>query len=363
MCNSSASGQLTHRLGREMVVAISKASSGPNLCFSPISLVTALKTIWCGAGGTTRTLLNKKLQIDESCLPASNALRDHAGASAFKSATSIWLRKDVVLLPGFRTDVNDCCHATVHRLSETRSVDTINEWVSAATDGKIKRVLTQVAPEMRAVLVNAVHFRARWQFPFEKSNTQARPFRKSSGKAVQLPFMRQVGTFCHQLSNGHQWIRLPYNDKVHAMDLLLPDPGASLDDRVETLLRLGATGGLVPQSGRVTLPRFSISSTLDLRGPLTTTGLGQLFDPDLADFSRLAQNARGIAIDEVTQSVFLSVDEAGTEAAAATAVTLVGALPVPALGFDISFDRPFLIAIRNIADNAVLFIAVVGELD
>jgi serpin B len=175
--------------------------------------------------------------------------------------------------------------------------------------------------------------------------------------------MRQVGTFCHQLSNGHQWIRLPYNDKVHAMDLLLPDPDASLDDRVETLLRLGATGGLVPQSGRVTLPRFSISSTLDLRGPLTTTGLGQLFDPDLADFSRLAQNARGIAIDEVTQSVFLSVDEAGTEAAAATAVTLVGALPVPALAFDISFDRPFLIAIRNIADNAVLFIAVAGELD
>jgi serpin B len=93
---------------------------------------------------------------------------------------------------------------------------------------------------------------------------------------------------------------------------------------------------------------------------LAAAGLGALFQPGQADFTGMVQQG-GLAVDELQQSVFLALDEAGTEAAAATTASLVGALPPPALAFDLRVDRPFTFALRDERDGMPLFMGIVRD--
>lgn len=360
-CKQASGDAPASRLGAAAVQALNGTQDGGNLCFSPISLLAALTVLWCGAGGTTRALLNQALRIGDSCTPMPDAAHEAARGAAFESATSVWTRRGLALAPGFRASVKDCCNAAVLALPEAQAAEAVNAWVSHATQGKIKRVLNHVSAGTQAIVVNCVYFRASWQHPFNKSHTEKRSFQRRGTDAILVPFMRQVGQFTYQRSQGHQWLRLPYADGRRAMDLLLPEAGTAFAEQLDTLLRLGTGPAAAPKAGRVSLPRFSIASTFELNAALAKMGLGQLFEREHADFSRMAGRQSGLSIDKMTQAAFLAVDEAGTEAGAATTVTFVGALPMPALEFDLRFERPFLLAIRDTADGAVLFIAHITD--
>lgn len=361
MCKEVPGGAASSWLGAAAVRVLAETQGGGNVCFSPASLVAALEVLRRGAGGTTRTLLDHALQIDDSCPPASNALRQAAREPAFASSTSVWTRPDLALAPEFSSSIRDCCDAAVLMLPEAQTAEAVNAWAARATRGKITRVLSQVAASTRVIVVNCVYFRASWLHPFKKSQTEKRNFQRHGRDASLVPFMRQLGQFSYQQSQGHQWLRLPYADGRCVMDLLLPEAGAALAGQLEALLRLGTGADAPLKTGRVSLPRFSIASAFELNAALVKMGLGQIFENGHADFSRMAGRQNGLSIDKMTQAAFLAVDEAGTEAGAATTVALVGALPPPALEFDVSFDRPFLLAIRDTADNAVLFMALIAD--
>jgi len=64
---------------------------------------------------------------------------------------------------------------------------------------------------------------------------------------------------------------------------------------------------------------------------------------------------RDLAIDDILHKAFVSVDEAGTEAAAATAVIMT-LTAVPAPPVVVTVDRPFIFLIRDIETGTILFI-------
>ena len=74
----------------------------------------------------------------------------------------------------------------------------------------------------------------------------------------------------------------------------------------------------------------------------------------VADFSGMAGN-RDLFISDVIHQAFVSVDEAGTEAAAATAV-IIARLAVPAEPVEVTVDHPFIFMIRDIETGAILFV-------
>ena len=76
------------------------------------------------------------------------------------------------------------------------------------------------------------------------------------------------------------------------------------------------------------------------------------FSPD-ADFSGMTGN-RELFITEVVHKAFVSLDEAGTEAAAATAV-IVGLTAIPEKPVTVNIDRPFIFMIRDIETGSLLF--------
>jgi len=64
---------------------------------------------------------------------------------------------------------------------------------------------------------------------------------------------------------------------------------------------------------------------------------------------------RELSISDVVHKAFVAVDEAGTEAAAATAVIMkLTAVPEPPV--EVALDRPFIFLIRDIETGAVLFV-------
>ncbi len=93
------------------------------------------------------------------------------------------------------------------------------------------------------------------------------------------------------------------------------------------------------------MPRFEFESDFSLRETLVALGMPVAFSGE-ADFSGMTGN-RDLFIAEVIHKVFVSVDEAGTEAAAATAVVMPTAMP-PEDPVEVTINRPFIFLIHGI---------------
>jgi serpin B len=110
--------------------------------------------------------------------------------------------------------------------------------------------------------------------------------------------------------------------------------------------------------GRVSLPRFKLSAGFSLKKPLSEMGLETAFDGGRADFGGMT-TMRPFAIGDVKHRCTLTVDEAGSEAAAATAVEMFGAAPPMGEPFDLRADRPYLCLLEDQAAGRLLFMAAV----
>ena len=106
------------------------------------------------------------------------------------------------------------------------------------------------------------------------------------------------------------------------------------------------------------MPRFEFETSLQLSEALSSLGMPNAFSGS-ADFSGMLPSDGSLQIDEVYHDTYISVDEEGTEAAAATAVTMVAS--APSRSFDLTFDRPFLFCIRDRPTDAVLFLGRVTD--
>jgi serpin B len=104
----------------------------------------------------------------------------------------------------------------------------------------------------------------------------------------------------------------------------------------------------------LTMPRFTYQSSFSLKGALSDLGMGVAFDPASADFSGI-DGRRDLFIQDALHKAFVAVDEAGTEAAAATAV-IIGLTSVPQRPVEMKVSRPFIFLIRDIPTDSTIFI-------
>ena len=177
--------------------------------------------------------------------------------------------------------------------------------------------------------------------------------------------MRRTASFGLAEGDGYQAVELPYDGAELSMVILLPDTGqfegfeGSLDaDLVRTI-----TEGLVPTQVALTMPKFEFESDFGLRDTLGAMGMPVAFissfgpcTPEMANFSGMTGTC-DLFIKEVVHKAFVSVDEAGTEAAAATAVVL----GIESLPLSVTIDRPFVFLIRDIETGAILFVGRVAD--
>jgi len=348
-----------------------------NLFYSPHSISLALAMTYAGARGETEQQMADTLHFtlpQDRLHPAFNALdlelarRGEGGEGQDEEGfrlnivNSIWGQTDYSFLPEF-LDVLAKSYGAALRLLDFESApeesrQVINEWVSDQTEGRIKDLIPQgVINELtRLVLANAIYFNAVWSHPFEEEQTHDGTFHLLDGSQVTAPMMQQTEHLGYTEGDGYQAVELPYVGNEVSMFVLLPAAGRfgefenSLDAaRVEAIVKdLGQT------NVALTMPKFKFDSSFQLADTLAGMGMPDAFSPETANLSGM-DGTRNLFIQDVVHKAFVSVDEAGTEAAAATGV-VIGITSAPASPVEVTVDRPFVFLIRDIETGVILFV-------
>ena len=347
-----------------------------NLFYSPYSISLALAMTYAGARGQTEKQMADTLHFvlsQDRLHPVFNSLStqlDQRGEGAkgkdgegfrLNVVNAIWGQKDYRFLSEFLDVLSQNYGAGLRILDFINAPEdsrvTINSWVSDQTEGRIRDLIPQglIDAMTRLVLTNAIYFNAAWQYPFKKDMTKELPFYLLDGGKVTVPMMKQTESFGYATGDGYQAVELPYDGGELSMIILLPEAGEfkkferSLDvQRVDAII-----GGLQSKEVILTMPKFEFESEFGLKGALSALGMPVAFTAD-ADFSGMTGN-RDLLISEVVHKAFVSVDEAGTEAAAATAVVM-RLTAAPETPVEVTVDRPFIFLIRDIQTNSILFV-------
>jgi serpin B len=164
--------------------------------------------------------------------------------------------------------------------------------------------------------------------------------------------------FGHAQGDGFVAVELPYDGEELSMVIVCPEPERFAE--VEASLDADAVAAIVaaiePTQLLLTMPKFRFEARLGLVPTLQSLGMLDAFDPLAADLSGI-DGTRTLYVTDVLHKAYIGVNEAGTEAAAATAV-IVGTTSVPP---SVVIDSSFIFFIRDVATGAILFIGRVMD--
>ena len=241
--------------------------------------------------------------------------------------------------------------ATVETL---KSAGQVNSWCNTKTHGKIKKIINEIDPLTKMILLNAVYFKGEWFKQFIKSKTLKKPFYNLNDKSKEKKVDRMSITenFRYYQDKELQIVELPYRKDSMSAIVILPNEKLNInnfiseldDQKLQHLLKKMSSNKVQLQ-----LPKFEIEFSSGLNGFLKKLGMNDPFSSQYADFSGMKKE-KDIYIDQVIQKTYLKVDEKGTEAAAVTAVISKGnsmsKIKKPVI-YPMIIDRPFLFMLRN----------------
>lgn len=347
---------------------------GGNLFFSPHSLSTALAMTYAGARGETARQMAEVLHYDlppDALHPAFNALDlrlTTPGTGDVEEGFQLEIANAAWALEGWPVQPDYLDTLAVHYGAGLRLLDfstpeaqeasrqTINGWVADRTNGKIEDLIPEgiFNTLTRLVLTNAIYFRADWVDPF-LNGTEPAPFQRLDGSEVTVEVMSRRADAPYAEGADYQAVGLPYAGGSAEMVVVMPAAGSF--ENFEAGLDAGRLGAILaalePTDLKLYLPKFEFETPLDLNETLISMGMPDAFDRDRADFSGIFVPPNPpIFIRLVVHKGFVSVDELGTEAAAASGVVA----EIVSMPINMRVDRPFVFVIREPRTGAILFL-------
>jgi serine protease inhibitor len=390
----------TNQLGLELQRKL--ATADENLCISPYSIQSALAMTFAGARGETRAEMARVLHfpaggdaIHSSFTSLQHSLDEMVQKNAqiaerskkrggpsepitLAVANRLFAQTGYDFRDSFRKLVKKFYGAPFEtmdfRKDPAGARERINQWVAGQTRDRIRDLIPEGSlNEMtRLVLANAIYLKAQWASQFYDASTKPGPFHIRGGAAADVPMMRKedrhVGYAKH---DGFTVVALPYSGQDLQFLVLLPDKVNGLRDLESKLSAdlLGQSAALEEQDVDLYLPKFKLEPpTIALARTLQALGMKRAFDqpPGSADFDGIAPRKPNdyLYLSQVFHKTFITVDEKGTEAAAATAATMMMAtsarMPEPQ-PIEVKVDRPFVYAIQHVPSGACLFVGRVTD--
>lgn len=230
-----------------------------------------------------------------------------------------------------------------------KAAEEINNFVARKTANRIQRIVdsTDLTNQTRMVLVNTLYFKGGWENPFPTSSTRRMPFYlDNNGHSTTVQMMRVETYFKAKEFKEYDCkaVVIPYLKGKHGEDgyqmvILVPNKKDGLEQLEKSLDDFEDIKSLYDVRSRnieLRLPRFQIESTLDLVEPLKKMGVTDVFDEGKSNLEGIpsvpprgkkgaVKNAGAggdednkLYVSKVIQKAFLNVDEAGSEAGAAT---------------------------------------------
>lgn len=360
----------SNAFGFRLASQVARRDARPNLVLSPLSASMALGMTLNGARGATFEAMRTTLEqgglsveeINDSYRGLLDLLLPLDPSVEVSIANAIWANEDVPFHEAFFEAVRIAFDAAAQAtdFDDPATLDEINRWAAEQTHGRIEKILDTLDPDLVMLLLNAIWFDGKWTTEFDPEKTGRAPFHRPDGSTVQVDLMRLDGVEL-PLGSGADWVaaELPYGGGAWSMVLLVPQGSRSAR---ELLIDLDAAAwdqvleSLHPiEVDEVALPKFDVGYDAFLNDALSAMGMEVAFGPG-ADFTGLSPVGDHLCIDFVRQKTFLEVDEAGTRAAA---VTAVGIGPTSFIG--LRADRPFVFALRERLSGTILFMGLIED--
>lgn len=342
-----------------------------NIFFSPISIMTAFVIAYEGANGSTANEIQKvfgfPIEEQERREEFQSILKGFETYSlmGFDSEYTLHMANALWVADHFEPRKEYIDIAKTYYDSRVEKVDfvsdnganTINDWVKEETNDKIQELIKPAdTNEMTALIItNAIYFNGDWVIPFKEYKTQQKDFRINEKETVKVEMMHMSKPRLNYLENDLlQMIQMPYKGDKVSMLVLLPKDMDGLDALEKEMTIENLTlwrNSLEEKMIGLDLPKFTTTTEYDLKETLSQMGIRVAFDSITADFSGISD--KQIFIAKAIHKAFVSVDEKGTEAAAATAA--MGELQSgPQHRF--KADHPFVFIIQDDTNGNILFI-------
>lgn len=349
-----------------------------NHFFSPYSLSIALAMTYGGARGETEKQMATVLHfsLGQNKLHSTfSELQNHfkqiqqEGEFRLNIANALWIQNNYEILRDFRELNRKYYEANLFGVNFINDPEgsrrKINDWIERKTQGRIKDLLGKgiIKTLTRLVLTNALYFKGDWMRKFNPDKTRKKDFWITEESKTKVRMMTQKNFFGYSESKELQVLEMSYEGVDLSMIILLPrkkDGLAELEKKLNTQTLTEWLSILRIKHVEISIPKFETIRSLNLKQILSSLGMVDAFS-NRADFSGI-ELKKELKISDVVHKAFINVDEAGTEAAAASAVVMgiKSALPPKDLPQFIA-DHPFLYLIRDRITGTILFMGRLTE--
>ncbi|XP_054713872.1 intracellular coagulation inhibitor 2-like [Uloborus diversus] len=352
------------------------ANEKQNVFFSPISVSAAMAMLFCGAKNETAAEMRSVLGYEHANIEDEtistllsnilSSIEDGSEHYTLTMANCLLSNSDFKVKNEFKSLLCNSFKAKIAEVdfqNEKEVLDEINRWVNEKTSGKISSLLDSLDPMTVMVLLNAVYFKGNWLHEFPKESTDLQCFYNHGEKndAKEVNMMHLKAKFSYTENESYKALQLPYLGNEIAMVVLLPnamDGLESLERELTPSMLNDLKRKMRSTKVEVALPKFKLEYLKPLTEYFQKLGLNKVFQCG-ADLGNI-NDSKNLLVSEIMHKAVLDVNEEGSEAAAVTAVVVVGY----SLSFDPEFiaDHPFIFVIYNTKTNLILFMGKVEEL-
>lgn len=358
---------------------LNDAKNNENLFISPYSIFTALAMTYEGAKGKTADEMKVVINIEQnndSFHEYMQRLYQYLNTNQdynISTANALWIKENYPILDVYKNLILTYYGGNsidMNFSNSTRAAKIINGWIENNTNNLIKNLIspTDIDPILTAfILTNAIYFKGTWQIQFDEKNTTKRFFDITEEEHIDVETMSLTETenqFNYTENELMQILELPYTGNEISMVVILPKKGYDVKDIMNSLDDNRYKELISSMSNKevdIYLPKFSIETPLyNLNDYLKELGMPTAFTID-ADFSGM-NGFKEIFISNVLHKAFIEVNEEGTEAAAATAITMITSIDGDQnYSQRIVFDanHPFIFLIQHKITDTILFMGTV----
>jgi len=341
-----------------------------NVIISPFSLNVAIGMLYNGGSENIRNQIKSALKLDGM----SNEEINHNFKLLFDSyrgfdeevdiiiANSTWFDDDVTIKENYEQQLTDNFYADIYSVELLKSLNMIDSWVDYYTNGLIENITDDLDIDINTalVLINTLCFNGNWTYQFDQEDTKPRNFVNKTGDTTRTDFMYSRGLdFEYFFSDSIEGVKLPYGREKTAMYLFI-HKYENIDNltkwfNVQEWKIISDEFEKIPEEfweywDGIYLPKFSLDFSVDLPQYLSSWGI------PLNNYSEFCSEP--ITILSANHKCVISINEAGTEAAAVTSVT--GTWGPPPY---IYFNHPFYFMIVDERNEIILFQGIVNELE
>jgi serine protease inhibitor len=366
--------------GHDLLTAMGDDAAG-NAVVSPLSIGYAFGMTDAGARGRTATQIEQTLHFPAGNQhEALNAILQRIGAQQTAPnktpprragdieppivaiANGLFVQRDFEVRQEFLRILAEQYGAGARAVDFEGDTATgpINDWVREQTADRISKLFDSLDPITRLVLANAVYLKASWATQFTPAATKDEVFHRSGGD-VRAPMMHTEASVRYAAGDGWQAVELPYARSDLAMWVLVPSDSSAPRDLLAPEVVKSVGDRLAPERVKIAMPRWDFASEIELAAPLQKLGMTDAFSDSAADFTGIAGGRGDLIIHEAVHRANITVDEAGTEAAAVTGVVIGFTSAPPPARITVRADHPFAFAIVHKPTRTPLFVGQVAD--